>query len=123
MYVKRLSSLKIYTLTTVTYDTPRKLGVYSTNIIFHNSRTELDSHTDTCTVGYNEPITHTHEINGIPKKVNDHAFDSTLGSVKNIVVVNDTLAYDCLRTRIVIILKVNQAIHLPTMKHNLLCVM
>ena len=105
--MNRLSSIRINTLTTVIFNTPRKLVSYSTNILFINSRAELDSHADTCTVGYNELITNTHEINGIPKKVNAQAFDTTLGSVKDILVVNNALSYDCPHTGAVIILKVN----------------
>ena len=120
--MKRLSRLRINTLTTIIYNTHRKPGSYSTNILFNNYRTELDSHADTRTVGYNTLITHTHEINSISEKVNNQAFDTKLEIVEDIIVVNAALAYVCSHTDIVIILKANQAIHITTMEHNLLCI-
>ena len=73
--------------------------------------------------GLNALITRTHDINGIPKKVNVQAFDTILGSVKDILLVNDAHAYDCPHTGAVIIRKVNQAMHITTMENSLLCVM
>ena len=47
------------------------------------SRTDLDSHADTCVVGNNALVTHIHEVNGQPKFVNVVAYDPTLGSVRD----------------------------------------
>ena len=46
-------------------------------------------------------------------------FDNTLRSDKNILVFNATLAYDYPHICIVIILEVNQTIHIHTMEHKL----
>ena len=48
------------------------------------SRTDLDSHADTCVVGYDALVTHVHEVNSQPKFVNVVAYDPTLGSVRDI---------------------------------------
>ena len=117
------NNISINSLTTVKCNYSIQLSSNSFSVQLSNIRTELDSHADTCTVGNNAFITHIHEINGIPKKVNVHAFDTTLGSVKDIQVVNADVAYDCPHTGAVLIFKINQAIHIPTMQHNLLCVM
>ena len=45
-----------------------------TTINLSQSRTELDSHTDTCTVGKDALITHVHN-----RRVNIHSYDASLG--------------------------------------------
>ena len=54
------------------------------------SRTELDSHADTCTIGNNALITHVHS-----RRVNVHGYDASLGCQKDMQIVNAALAYDC----------------------------
>ena len=56
-------------------------------------------------------------------KVNVSAYDPSLGSAKDKNVVDVAVAYDCPHTGEVLILKINQAIHINFMEHNLLCVM
>ena len=85
------------------------------------SRTDLDSHADTCVVDRNVLITHYHGANGQSKYVNVVAYDPTLGSVPDMRVVNAAVAYDCPETGEVIIFKINQAIHINTMENSLLC--
>lgn len=115
----------IYTnsLTTVICNSSIQLSSSSFNVQLSNNCTKLDSHADTYTVGNNAFITHIHEVNGVPKKVNVHAFATTLESIKDIEVDNDAVAYDFPHTGDVLILKINQAIHIPTIQHNLVCVM
>ena len=91
-------NISINSLTTVKCNSSIQLSSSSFSVQLSNSRTELDSHADTCTVGNNAFINHIHEVNGIPKKVNVHAFDTTLGSVKDIQVVDAAVAYDCPHT-------------------------
>ena len=47
------------------------------------SRTDLDSHADTCVVGNNALVTHVHEFNGQPKFVNVVAYGPTLDRVRD----------------------------------------
>jgi len=94
------------------------IGSNSTSVNVTQSRTELDSHADTCTVGKNALITHVHN-----RQVNVHAYDPTMGSQQNMSIVNAAVAYDCPHTGEVIILKINQAIQINTMSNNLLCIM
>ena len=100
-----------------------KFNLSSTNISLNQYRTELESHADNCTVGNNVVITHVHDINGMPKRLNVLAYDPALGCVKDINVVNADVAYDCLHSGEVLILKINLDIHIPTISNNLLCVM
>ena len=100
-----------------------KFNLSSTNISLHQYRTELYSHADTCTVGNNILINHVHDINGIPKRVNVHVYDPVLGCVKGKTVVKGAVAYDYPRSGEFLIIKSNQAIHIPTISNNLLCVM
>ena len=82
------------------------------------SRTELDTHADTCVVGRNCLIVH--EYN---RWVTVTGYDPKLGCVKDLKVVAAVLAYDCPKTGEVIILRLNQAIYIKSMSHNLLCPM
>ena len=82
------------------------------------SRTDLDSHADTCVVGCNSLITHSREFFGMPKFLNVVVYDPTLRSLINKPVVNAAVAYDYPHSGEVIILKINQAIHIDTMCNN-----
>ena len=77
-----------------------QLGGTSTFIT--QSKVELDSHTDTCTIGINVLVAYTHE-----RKVNVSSYDPTLGSVKDLYIVNANVAYDCPETGKVIIFNIN----------------
>ena len=74
------------------------IGSNTTSINLSQSRTEMDSHADTCTIGKNALITHVHNRN-----VNVHAYDSSMGSQQNMSIVNAAAAYDCPHTGEVII--------------------
>jgi hypothetical protein len=80
--------------------------------------TDLDSHADTCVVGKNALIVHL-----LNKKVNVTGFDPSLGKVKDLDLVSAALAYDCPATGETVILIIHQAVHVPTMKNDLLCPM
>eukprot|EP00978_Attheya_sp_CCMP212_P004009 scaffold8551_cov59-Attheya_sp.AAC.4 len=80
--------------------------------------TETDSHADTCVVGKECLVFHDFE-----RPVNVSGFDTSLGSVNDKPVVSTALAYDDPLTGEVLIFIVHQAIHIPTMDHNLLCPM
>ena len=82
------------------------------------SRTELDTHADTCVVGKNCLIVH--EYN---RWVTVTGYDPKQGCVKDLKVVAAVLAYDCPKTGEVIILRINQAIYIKSMSNNLLCPM
>jgi hypothetical protein len=84
----------------------------------HEFSTELDSHADTCVVGRNCLVTHTFD-----KKVNVSGYDPQLGSMKGMPIASAALAYDDPSTGETIILRVHQAVHIPTMMNNLLCPM
>ena len=79
---------------------------------------ELDSHTDTCTIGKNALVIHIHE-----RKVNVSPYDLSLESVKDLDILNTAMVYDFLATGEVIIFDTSQAIYINTMYNNLLCVM
>lgn len=81
-------------------------------------RTELDSHADTCVVGKHCLITHTYD-----KKVNVSGYDPTLGSMNGMSIVSAALAYDDPTCGETIVLRVHQAVHIPSMGNNLLCPM
>ena len=83
-----------------------------------DSRTELDSHADTCVVGRNALIFHDFE-----RPVNVTGYDPALGINKDVKTVSAAIAYDDPTTGEVIILVLHQALHIPTMEHNLLCPM
>jgi hypothetical protein len=80
--------------------------------------TDLDSHADTCVVGKNAQIVHI-----LNKKVNVTGFDPSLGKVKDLDLVSAALAYDCSETGETVIMRIHQAVHVPTMINDLLCPM
>ena len=73
-----------------------------TTINLSQSRTELDSHADTCTVGRNALITHVHN-----RRVNVHSYDASLGCQRDMQIVNAALAYDCPLTGEIFISNIN----------------
>ena len=80
--------------------------------------TELYSHADTIVVGKNALIMHpygrTFTVNG---------YDPSLGQVKNLDIVSAQVAYELPNSSDVVILNMNQCVHVPTMENNLLCPM
>ena len=87
-------------------------------LIAVESRTELDTHADTCVVGKDCLITHEYD-----RLVSVTGYDPNQGKVKDLKVVSAAIAYDCPDTGEVIIIKINQAIYIKSMFHNLLCPM
>jgi hypothetical protein len=79
------------------------------------SRSELYSHADTCVVGSNALIVYDYK-----RPVNVTGFDPSKGSIKNLNIVSAALAYDDPATGRTLILILNQAIHIPTIDHNLI---
>jgi ribosomal protein L15 len=79
------------------------------------SHAELDSHADTCCVGKNAYIFHE-----TSRTVDVSAFLSTLGQARSVPIVSAALAYDHPYTYETFILIIHQALHFPTMEHNLL---
>jgi hypothetical protein len=80
--------------------------------------TDLDSHADTCVVGKNAFIVHR-----LNKKVNVTGFDPSLGKINDLDLVLAAIAYDYPETGEMVILMVHQAVHVPTMTNDLLCLM
>ena len=85
------------------------------DIVTH-TRTEMDSHADTCVVGDNALIIHDHERH-IAVTGYDH------GRSKTYKIVDAVIGYDDPETGDLCMLVCNQAIHIPGLKHNLLCPM
>ena len=77
--------------------------------------TELYSHADTSVVGKNALIMHpygrTFTVTG---------YDPSLGQVKNLDIVSAQVAYDLLNSRDVVLLNINQCVHVPTTENNIL---
>jgi len=79
------------------------------------SRSELDSHADTCVIG--EDSLAIHDFN---RPVNATGYDPNQPVAKALQTVSAALAYDDPVNGEVIILVVHQAIHIPHLSHNLL---
>ena len=77
---------------------------------------ELDTHTDTCVIGWHALITECHD-----RVVNVSGYDTSKEAVKNLEIVNVAITVDNVDTGESHILIINQAVHAPTMDHNLLC--
>ena len=80
-------------------------------------RSELDSHADTCVIGDNALVTFDYE-----REVRVSSYDVAQGS-KVYRTVSAAKGYDDPQSGQLIVLRVNQAIHIPTLAHNLLCLM
>jgi hypothetical protein len=83
----------------------------------HEMTLELDSHADTCVLGFNALILHDYLR---PVSVQGH--DPALGTIQYNT-VSGTLAYDHPTSGETYHLVVNQAIHIPRLDHHLLCPM
>ena len=81
------------------------------------TRTELDSHADTCVVGDSTALV-THDFN---RPIRVHGYDSKVSERHHCKSVTAVIAYDHPSTGDVYMVRVHQAILIPTIKHNLLC--
>ena len=81
-------------------------------------RTDLDSHADTCLVGKNAVI-----LEELDRYVNISGFDPSKGKANDLQIVNAAVAFDDPETGQPYILRVNQAVSVPTLENNLLCPM
>jgi hypothetical protein len=98
-----------------TFRAPRNVGSARTrNVIL---KVELDSHTDTCVVGRNVLILneHTHVVNV-------SGFDPSQPA-RSAKIVDCAVEYICPGTGDIIMLTINQALHIPKLEHVLLCPM
>ena len=79
---------------------------------------ELDNHANTCVVEWHVFITERHD-----RVVNVSGCDPSKESVKNLEIVNASITVDDVDTVKSHVMIINQAVHVPTMEHNLLCPM
>ena len=96
----------------------RRVSSFTSSIgdIVTHMRTELDSHADTCVVGDNALIIHDHE-----RDVAVTGYDH--GRSKTFKIVDAVVGYEDPITGQEYYFVFNQAIHIPGLKHNLLCPM
>ena len=80
-----------------------------------DTRTELDSHSDTCVVGKNALIVHDYD-----RKVNVAGYDPNQPTAQSLRIVSADLAFDDPNSGEVIILVLNQAISIPHIEHKLM---
>ena len=78
-------------------------------------RTELDSHANMVVLGLNSFV-----FESTGRTCNVQPFSTDLGIVKDVPIVDGALAYDCPYSGIVYILLVRNALHVPSMDHNLI---
>ena len=78
-------------------------------------RTELDSHANMIVLGKNSFV-----FESTGKTCNVQPFSSDLGMATNVPIVDGALAYDCPYTGQMYILLARNALHIPSMDHNLL---
>ena len=81
------------------------------------SRTELDSHADTCVVGDQAHIVHEHG-----RTVNVVGYEGSAGESRKLKVVDAAVAYEGYDGEM-FILRINQAILVEGQPNNLLCPM
>ena len=79
---------------------------------------DLNTHADTCIVGRHLLIVERHD-----RVVNLSSYDPTKGSSKNLELLNAANKVDNIDTGESQVVIINQAVHVPTMKHNFLCPM
>lgn len=79
---------------------------------------ELDSHADTCVIGHNAFVLNKH-----PRFVSIVGYDATAGASPKLNAIDVALAYNSPTDGTTHILRINQAVLVPTMHHNLLCPM
>ena len=79
------------------------------------STTELDSHANMCVVGQQATI-----INKTGKHAEVRAFSKECQTIKRVPIVDAAFAYDCPTTMKTYLLIVRNALHVPSMEHNLI---
>ena len=96
-----------------------KVGALKKNVTDQGTRTELDSHANTCAMGKIILV-----IQDFNYPVNVSGYGETKGSVhKASHAVSAVVAYDCPQSGETIMLIIHQAIQILSMHHNLLCPM
>jgi hypothetical protein len=99
-----------------TFRAPQNVGsACSRNDIL---KVELDSHADTCVVGRNVLIVNEHDT----RVVNVSGFDPSQPA-RSAKIVDCAVKYICPGTGEIILLTINQALHIPELEHFLLCPM
>ena len=93
-----------------------KIQICSTRCKDLTSRTELDSHANMVVLGsecfvFDNILNQTCEV---------EPFDPTIGTAKRVPIVDAALAYDCQYSHKTYILVLRNALHIPSMTHNLL---
>jgi hypothetical protein len=83
-----------------------------------HGRCEIDNHADTCVLGNDCVI-----LQDFERTVNVVGYDDSQGVREGCRTVTGAVAYDDPMSGEVIIIVIHQAIHIPTMSHNLLCPM
>ena len=78
-------------------------------------RTELDSHANMVVLGLNSFV-----FESTGRTCNVQPFSTDLGIAKDVPIVDGALAYDCPYSGIVYVLVVRNALHVPSMDHNLI---
>ena len=82
------------------------------------SRTELDSHADVTVVGKNALV-----LTDFNRPVTVTGYNPASKPMLNVKTVGAAIAYDDPTTGATIMLTIHQALHIPTLEHNLLCPM
>jgi hypothetical protein len=82
----------------------------------HFTRSDLDSHADTCCVGSNAYIHH----DSTCKTVKVQPFLNSLGSAKKTPIVSASVVYDCPFTLQAYLLHIHQALYFKELEHNLI---
>ena len=80
----------------------------------HNSTTELDSHANMAVVGSQATVFHT------GRTVDVRSFSYEVDKLESVPIVDATLAYDCPKILNTYLLIVKNALHIPSMQHNLI---
>ena len=82
----------------------------------HEHTSELETQADTCVVGRHAFIVERHD-----RLVNFSGYDPTKGTANDLEVVKAAITVDNVDTGESQVVIINQAVHVPTMEHNLLC--
>ena len=80
----------------------------------HETTTKLDTHANMAIVGNQATVFHT----GRTAELRD--FSDEVEKLESVPIVDAALAYDCLNSLKTYILTVKNALHIPSMKHNLI---
>ena len=82
------------------------------------TRAELDTHADTCCLGYQCHVLAQHdtEVTLVP-------FEKSLGTMQNVPIVDAAIAFDDPRSNQTQLLILHQVLYVPSMPQHLLCPM